>query len=134
MAKILLNMLFLKIILIVDFDEFYSCISFLASFRPSTKLPRHTCGPFASHQCAATHRLKIAAVYRMSPPVTATEQGTGSVDPSDVRRLFCCFKPYRPVVRLQVDACPSAPSRPRDNPHNFKMSIFCDVTPYSCAT
>jgi hypothetical protein len=35
---------------------------FLASFRPSPKLPRHTCGPFASHQCAAAHRLKIAAL------------------------------------------------------------------------
>jgi hypothetical protein len=36
---------------------------FLASFRPSPKLPLHTCGPFASHQCAEAHRLKIAAVH-----------------------------------------------------------------------
>jgi hypothetical protein len=35
---------------------------FLASFRPSPKLPRHTFGPFASHQFAAEHRLKIAAL------------------------------------------------------------------------
>jgi hypothetical protein len=41
---------------------------FLASFRPSAKLPRHTRGPFASHQCAAAHRLKIAALWTQAYP------------------------------------------------------------------
>jgi hypothetical protein len=42
--------------------ESYFCIPqfFLASFRPSRKLPRHTCGSFASYQCAAANRLNIA--------------------------------------------------------------------------
>jgi hypothetical protein len=35
---------------------------FLNSFRPSPNHPRHTCGPFASHQCAPAPRLKIAAI------------------------------------------------------------------------
>jgi hypothetical protein len=35
---------------------------FLASFLPTPKLPLHTCRPFASHQCAAAHRLKIAGL------------------------------------------------------------------------
>jgi hypothetical protein len=47
---------------IMDFDDFFIAQFFLASFRPSPKLPRHTCGPFASHQCAEAHRLKIDAM------------------------------------------------------------------------
>jgi hypothetical protein len=47
--------------LIIDFDDCYiPQFYFLTSFRPSPKLPRHTCGPFASHHCEAAQRLKIA--------------------------------------------------------------------------
>jgi hypothetical protein len=49
-AKILITVLFLKIMLIMDFDDFFIPQFFLASFSPSPKLPRHTCGPFVSHQ------------------------------------------------------------------------------------
>jgi hypothetical protein len=46
-AKILI-VLFLKIMLIMDSDDFFFIPQFLlASFRPSPKLPPHTCGPFA---------------------------------------------------------------------------------------
>jgi hypothetical protein len=66
MAQILIVVLFLKIMLIMDFDDFsYSSTFLLASLRLSPELSLGTV-------------------------VTATEQGRGSVDPSDVRRLFSC--------------------------------------------
>jgi hypothetical protein len=45
----------------MDFEDFLFLNFFLASFRP---FPRHTCGPLASHQYTAAHRLKIA-IYRI---------------------------------------------------------------------
>jgi hypothetical protein len=61
-AKIIIIVLFLKIMLIMDFDNFLVPQFFLASFLPSPKLPGHICRPFASHQCAVAHQLKIAAL------------------------------------------------------------------------
>jgi hypothetical protein len=64
---------------------------FLASFRPSPKLPRHTCGPFASHQCAAAHRLKIAGVEsgRCVSPLSNSERcGSRSADRNRKLQLF----------------------------------------------
>jgi hypothetical protein len=54
-TKILSIVLFLKIILIMDFDNFCIPHFCLTSFRPSPKLPWHTCIPFVSHQSAAAH-------------------------------------------------------------------------------
>jgi hypothetical protein len=51
-AKILIIVLFFKIILIMDFEDCFIPKFFLASFQPSSKLPQHTCRPFPSHQCA----------------------------------------------------------------------------------
>jgi hypothetical protein len=48
--RILIIVLFLKIILIMDFDNFFNPQLFLASFQLSSKLSLHTCGPFVSHQ------------------------------------------------------------------------------------
>jgi hypothetical protein len=61
-AKILIIMLFLKIMMIVDFGDYFIPQFFLASFRPFPKLSLHTYGPLASHQCAEAHGLKIAAL------------------------------------------------------------------------
>jgi hypothetical protein len=44
---------------------------FLASFQPSPKLLWHTCGPFASYQCATAHQLKITALDGRSGCFTA---------------------------------------------------------------
>jgi hypothetical protein len=41
--------LFLKIMLFMDFNNFCIPHFFLTSFWPSTKLPWHTCRPFVSH-------------------------------------------------------------------------------------
>jgi hypothetical protein len=60
-AKILRIVLFLKIMFLMKFDDFSSPQVFLASFRPSPKLLRYNCGPFASHRCVTAHWLKIAA-------------------------------------------------------------------------
>jgi hypothetical protein len=61
-AKILITVLFLKIMFIMYFDDFFIPQIFLDSFRPPAKPPRRTCGPLASHQCAEAQRLKIAAL------------------------------------------------------------------------
>lgn len=43
---------------------------FLASFQPSSKLPRHACGLFASHMRSAAHRLKMADLERSAQTTT----------------------------------------------------------------
>lgn len=62
-AKILIIMLFLKIMLIIDLDDFLSIIFFTLLFELPPEFQRHTCGPFTWHQCAAAHRLKITDLY-----------------------------------------------------------------------
>jgi hypothetical protein len=37
-------------------------------FSTSPKPLRHTCGPYASHLCAAAHRLKIAGLEGLRKP------------------------------------------------------------------
>jgi hypothetical protein len=51
-AKILIIVLFLKIMFIMDLDDLLHSSIFLVSFRPCLKLPRHNCRPVASHHCA----------------------------------------------------------------------------------
>jgi hypothetical protein len=46
----------------MDFEGFFIPQFFLASLRPSLKLPWPTYERFASHQCAAAHRLEIAGL------------------------------------------------------------------------
>jgi hypothetical protein len=57
-AKILIVVLFLKIIFVTDFEDIFIPQFFLATFRPFCKFPRHTCEPFASHQCDSALQLK----------------------------------------------------------------------------
>jgi hypothetical protein len=68
-AKILIIALFLKIMSIMNFDYFFIVQFFLASFRPSPKLSRHICGPFASYQWAAAHlrALRVIPACRDTP-------------------------------------------------------------------
>jgi hypothetical protein len=60
-AKILIIVWLLKIMLIMDFDDFLFFSP--TSFWPSPKLLQHTCRPVVLHQCAAAHQLKITELY-----------------------------------------------------------------------
>jgi hypothetical protein len=61
-TKILIILLFLNIMLITDFHDFFIARFLFACFLPPPKLPRHICRASASHRCAATHRLTIAGL------------------------------------------------------------------------
>jgi hypothetical protein len=62
-AKIIIIVLFIKIMPIMDFYYFFiPRFIFSRFFSIFPKFSLHTWGPFSSHQCAEAHLLKIAAV------------------------------------------------------------------------
>jgi hypothetical protein len=81
-ARIVIIVLFLKIMLIIDFNDFFIPQFFLNSFRPSPKLPRHTCRPFTAY------RLKVAALDSHLKGVLSQNPSWGSGCPD---RYFASF-------------------------------------------
>jgi hypothetical protein len=84
---------------------FFNPPFFLTSFRPSPKLPRHTCGLFASHQCAAAHlrTLRLTPVCRGTPadstPHTSVPRHTCGLFVAHQFKIAALRCSYLPSVR-----------------------------------
>jgi hypothetical protein len=135
-AKFLITVLFFKIMLIIDFDYFLFNF-FLTSFWPYPKFPRHTCGPFRSHQCAITHRLQIADLdYTVLNGRMTNKWCIGKDLQGSGHGLTQVLSQHLPGAILENHKSLSQNSwcrRPRFKPRTSKIWVYGTTTMLTCS-